>query len=120
MASIDIREFETGATRSAQKGKLEYRRFLSPTVLRRYAEFMDANRVQPDGSLRDPDNWKMGIPLDSYMDSIARHYMELWLLHDGDTKVMDEKGKFLDREVVLCSIMFNAMGYLHEYLKENK
>lgn len=115
----EVRQFETGATRSSQAGKLEYRRFLSPTVLRRYAEFMHKNRIQPDGDLRDPDNWKKGIPMDSYMDSLGRHFMEVWLLHDGQI-VTDERGKFVDMETALCAIMFNAMGFLHEILKESK
>lgn len=115
----EVKQFSTGATRSSQDGKLEYRRFLSPSVLRRYAEFMHKNRVQPDGALRDPDNWKKGIPIDSYMDSLGRHFMEVWLIHD-DQEVIDEKGKMVDLETALCSILFNAFGYLHETLKENK
>lgn len=113
----EVREFSTGATRSSDNGKLEYRRFLSPTALRRYAEFMHKNRVQPDGNMRDPDNWKKGIPIDSYMDSLGRHYMEIWLLHDGQ-EVLDEKGNPVDLETALCAIIFNAVGYLHEQLKE--
>lgn len=114
----EVRKFETGATRSSQDGKLEYRRFLSSTVLRRYAEFMHKNRVQPDGSMRNPDNWKLGIPKDSYMDSLGRHFMEVWLLHDGNT-VTNEKGEDVDLQTALCAIMFNVTGYLHELLKEN-
>jgi len=115
----EVREFSTGATRSSQEGKLEYRRFLSPTVLRRYAEFMHKNRLQPDGSFRDPDNWKKGITLDSYMDSLGRHFMETWLLHDGQ-EVQDEKGNVVDLETVLCALIFNSMGYLHELLKNKE
>lgn len=115
----EVRQFETGATRSSQEGKLEYRRFLSPTVLRRYAEFMHKNRIQPDGSVRDPDNWKKGIPLDSYIDSMGRHFMEVWLLHDGQ-EVQDEKENPIDLETALCALFFNVSGYLHELLKQKK
>jgi len=115
----EVRKFDTGATRSSQEGKLEYRRFLSPTALRRYAEFMHKFRVQPDGTYREPDNWKKGIPRDSYMDSLGRHFMELWLIHDGQ-EARDEKGDIVDLQTVLCAIIFNAMGYLHEDLKEKK
>lgn len=111
----EFRKFETGATRSNSTSKLEYRRFLSPIVIRRYAEFMHKNRIQPDGTMREPDNWKLGIPKDSYMDSLARHFMEVWLLHDGK-EVYNEKGEPMDLETALCSILFNSMGYLHELL----
>jgi hypothetical protein len=112
----EFRHFNTGATRSTNEGKLEYRRCLSPTVLRRYAEFMHKNRIRLNGELREPDNWKMGIPLDSYLDSLGRHFMEIWLLHDGH-EVQDEKGDVVDLEVALCALIFNASGYLHELLK---
>lgn len=113
----EVRKFDTGATRSSAAGKLEYRRFLSPLSIRRYAEFMDKNRVQPDGTLREPDNWKLGIPKSSYVDSLGRHFMELWLLHEG-YKTVNEKGEEVDLETALCAIIFNAQGYLHELVKE--
>jgi hypothetical protein len=115
----ELHKFDTGATRTPPEGKLEYRRHLSPTALRRYVEFMHMARIQPDGALREPDNWKKGIPIDSYMDSLARHYMETWLLHDGQ-EVTNEKGEMVTLEMALCGILFNTLGYLHEILKENK
>ena len=108
-----IREFESGATRDINKGKFDYEGFISPIVLKAFAEYMDKHRKQSDGKLRDSDNWQKGIPKDVYMKSMWRHFMDLWLEHRG----------FESREGVeeaLCGIIFNSMGYLHEILKERK
>jgi hypothetical protein len=105
-----IRRFETGATRDIDHGKLDYEGFLSPAVIERYAQYMHKHRIQPDGNLRDSDNWQKGIPLSAYIKSCWRHFMDWWKYHRGD--------KSVDIEEVLCAVMFNAMGYLHETLKE--
>src|SRR5262249_20215749 len=58
------RIFKTGATRDTDTGKLDYEGFLSPLVLKRYAEYMHQHRVMKDGAMRASDNWQRGIPLD--------------------------------------------------------
>lgn len=104
-----MRKFESGATRDNDAGKLDYEGFLSPLALERFAEYMNLNRFQADGELRDSDNWQKGIPKDAYMKSMWRHFMDVWKAHRGvGTIPMDE---------ALCAVLFNAMGYLHEALK---
>lgn len=108
-----IREFKTGATRDTDENKPDYEGFLSSIVIRRYGEYMNKHRVQPDGKLRDSDNWQRGIPKDTYMKSMFRHFMDVWFEHRG----------FESREGIedaLCAIMFNSMGYLHEILREKE
>lgn len=102
-----VREFSTGATRDTATNKLDFEGFLSPLVLRRFAEYMNKNRVQSDGSLRDSDNWQKGIPEDVYMKSMWRHFMSVWEGHRGisDNQIED-----------LCALMFNVQGMLHELL----
>lgn len=103
----DVRVFETGANRDSEDGKLDYEGFLSPLVLKRFAEYMHKNRYMRDGSLRDSDNWQKGIPFDVYMKSLFRHFMEVWTLHrKGGTRA--------ELEEALCGVLFNTMGYLHE------
>jgi len=102
-----MRQFETGATRDTEEGKLDYEGFLSPFVLRRFAEYMHKHRVQADGSLRASDNWQKGIPVDAYMKSLCRHFMEVWLEYD--------QGR-IDAES-LCAMFFNVQGLLHESLR---
>ena len=108
-----MRKFDTGATRDTAEGKLNYRRFFSSKVLKRRAEYMEKHRYQADGQVRDPDNWKKGIPLEAYADSTWRHHWELWALL--------EEGKTAGEEVeeAICALMFNLEGYLYEILKPN-
>lgn len=109
-----MRTFDSGATRDTSKGKLEYTGFLDSRVLRRYAEYMHKFRRQPDGNYRDPDNWKRGIPLDSYVASLFRHVMDVWEIHEYGQSKRNETGELIDLEEALSAIIFNAHGYLYE------
>ena len=111
-----VRRFTTGATRDTDAGKLDYEGFLSPLVLERYARYMNKHRVLPDGSLRASDNWQNGIPKDAYMKSLWRHFMDVWRAHRG----WDDGCQWISIEEALCAVLFNAMGYLHEHLKERR
>ena len=105
-----MRSFDTGATRDTDSGKLQYEGFLSPLVLRRYAEFMHKHRKQRDGQLRAADNWQKGIPLEVYMDSAWRHLMDCW---GWQRKWWNPKEGI---EEALCALLFNIMGMLHVIL----
>ncbi len=117
-----IRTFSTGATRDTDKDKLDYEGFLSPLVLKRFAEYMHKCRVQSDGNLRDSDNWQHGIPQDVYMKSMWRHFIEVWMLHRkwAPLNGLDTIAPHNLQQEALCALMFNTMGYLHELLKDNK
>lgn len=111
-----IRQFDSGATRDIDIGKLDYEGFFSPLVLQRYAQYLHKHRIQSDGQLRDADNWQKGIPIVEYMKSKARHFMSTWLIHRGIK--LYEKGDLVDLEESLCAELFNTMGYLFEILKK--
>ncbi len=108
-----MREFDSGATRDTVEGKYDLEGFLSPAVLNRYAEYMNKHRTQADGKLRDSDNWQKGIPMDTYMKSGYRHFFDWWANHRHVESAIKE-----DVEESLCALIFNAMGYLYEYLKD--
>lgn len=110
-----IRTFGTGATRDTVEGKLDYVKALCPLVLRRYVQYLDKHRLQPDGSMRDFDNWKQGIPREVYHSSKGRHFFADWLLEEGYA-VSDNHG-VVDEEDALCGELFNTMGKLREILK---
>jgi len=108
-----MREFNTGATRDTDKSKLDFEGFLSPLALQRYAEYMNKHRMQADGNLRNSDNWQKGIPKDVYMKSGFRHFFDWWVNHRGIDRLAKDT-----IEESLCGLIFNAMGYLHEHLKQ--
>jgi hypothetical protein len=104
------RLFATGATRDTEAGKLDYEGFLSPEVIDAFARYMDSNRQMADGTIRDSDNWQLGIERNVYMKSGWRHFVDWWRNHRG-LKARE------DTERALCGLLFNVMGYLHEHLK---
>ena len=112
-----VRTFTSGATRDTDTRKPDYEGFVSPLVIREFGRYMHEHRVQPDGSLRDSDNWQKGIPLDAYMKSLWRHFHDLWMLHRG-FDVVDFDGNEVDIEDALCACLFNVQGYLHETLAD--
>lgn len=111
--SDDIRTFASGANRNSDEGKLDFEGFLSPAVIKKYAEYMHKNRFLENGQMRDSDNWQKGIPVPAYMKSMYRHFFDTWSNYRGietpETQVQN-----------LCGLMFNTMGMLHELLKAEK
>lgn len=109
-ASNKVRQFDTGATRDSDDGKIDFDGFLSPLVLRRYAEYMHGHRKLPDGSLRASDNWQLGIDREVYMKSLWRHFFAVW----EECKGIETPDGLVTN---LCAVLFNASGMLHEALK---
>jgi hypothetical protein len=118
--TMAIRTFESGATRNDDKGKPDYDGYLSPLTIKRFGAYMTEHRVQANGDVRPSDNWQAGIPMPEYFKSLWRHFIDAWTLHRISlvrTLTPEEVKEFED---ALCAIMFNTMGYLHEWLKVYK
>ncbi len=109
-----IREFDTGANRDTDEGKLDFEACLSPLVLERYAQYLYECQEMPNGSRRADDNWQKGMPLSAYMKSAWRHFFAWWKMHRGWQPVSQDAKELED---TICALMFNVMGYLHELLK---
>jgi len=108
-----MREFETGANRNSEEGKIDYEGFLNPLVIKRFGEYMDSHRQLETGELRDSDNWQKGIPLDSAMKSAWRHFHDWHMEHRGY-----ESREGL--EAALCGLLFNVQSYLLTILEEKQ
>lgn len=111
-----MRNFESGASRDANDhpDKPSYYNALSPIVLREYVKYLGRHRTMPDGTKRDWNNWKKGIPMAVYMDGLLRHAMAVWLMQQG-FKSHDNHGEVTLKDS-LNGILFNASGMLHEIL----
>lgn len=109
-----LRTFETGATRDTAEDKHEPWLFTSAIVEKRFCEYMHKHRLQSDGELRDSDNWKKGIPLDAYTHSLSRHIQDLRLHLEG----FGSQAREGSLEEVLCSVLFNVQGMLHEVIRK--
>lgn len=114
----EIREFKTGATRDGVEDKLNYVKALSPIVLQRYVKYLGEHRTQSDGTKRDWDNWKKGIPKETYLEGEDRHHRAVWKLLQG-YPAFDNHGP-VTLEDSLCGVIFNSMGMLFEILEEKK
>jgi hypothetical protein len=111
------RTFATGATRDTDEGKLDFEGFLSPIVLEEFAKYMHEKRKMPDGSMRNSDNWQLGIPVDQYMKSMFRHFFAVWRSYRRHPK----RGAGYDYAPMveeLLALLFNVQGITHEILKE--
>jgi hypothetical protein len=111
-----MRQFDTGATRDSEDGKLEPWGFSSALVEKRFSEYMHGHREQADGELRASNNWCNGIPTSAYWHSLSRHLNDLRLIAEGYSKYAEE----MDLETVLCAVKFNVDGLLYEVIKGAK
>lgn len=101
------RTFVTGATRDTDEGKLDWEGFISPMAMEEFASYMHGHRTQLDGVVRDSDNWKNGMPRVAYVKSLIRHTWDLWLVWSLDRNPAALR-------ILLCAILFNVQGLLHE------
>jgi hypothetical protein len=113
-----MREFQSGATRDSDTGKNDYEGFYDPLVIEEFGNYMTKHRKQADGKLRDSDNWKKGIPKDTYIKSLWRHFLDVWAIHRGYKRFDKVNGSEITIKEAICACLFNLQGYLYEELKK--
>jgi hypothetical protein len=113
-----VRVFGTGATRSPDTGRYDPEGYLSPIVVERFCQYMQKHQYQSDGTLRASDNWQKGMPRETYLKGMFRHFLHLWTRHRGyAVKDTNAAGSI---EEDLCALLFNVQGYLFEILKQQE
>jgi DNA-directed RNA polymerase specialized sigma24 family protein len=93
--------FDTGAVRD-RGGKEDYVETVSFSALKRFAEYMTAKKeVYGEG------NWRKGIPIESYEESLFRHVQKYF--------ANKYEGAGLEPETDhLAGAFFNLQGIMHE------
>jgi len=102
MPTKKVRTFATGAIRDVDNTKEDYVETISWRALRRFAEYMTAKKAKYGAG-----NFKKGIPISSYEQSLLRHvnkYIEN--KYEGGTVEVNEDH--------LSAMVFNIFGIMHE------
>ena len=102
---MKITKFASGAIRDTQTDKEDYIETISWRAFKRYAKYMTGKK-----SKYGAGNFKKGIPIESYEQSLVRHVQ----------KYLENKyegGKVETQEDHLSAMLFNIFGIMHE---ENK
>lgn len=108
-----MRQFEGGATRSNNEGKLDYFRFNHPLVEKVFAEYMHKHRKQADGNVRDGNNWWKGWPKETSAESLMRHIKDIELHLANYPQEATEQ--LVDS---ICASIFNLKAMLLQVLRE--
>lgn len=99
---MKITKFKTGAIRDTQDGKEDYIETFSWTGLKRYAQYMTGKKAKYGAG-----NFKKGIPIENYEQSLLRHVQKyLANKYEGGTVEKEEDH--------LSAILFNVFGIIHE------
>ena len=102
MSSKAVRTFASGAIRDVDNNKEDYIETISWRALRRFAEYMTGKKAK-----YGVGNFKKGIPIKSYEESLLRHinkYLE----------VKYENGQVERDQDHLAAMIFNIFGIMHE------
>ena len=97
-----ITKFGTGAIRDTQEGKEDYTETISWTAMKRFAKYMTGKKAK-----YGQGNFKKGIPIENYEQSLLRHVQ----------KYMENKyegGVVETEEDHLAAMVFNIFGIMHE------
>lgn len=94
--------FKSGATRESTDSKVDFVETVSFTAHHRYAKYMTGKKNK-----YGPGNFKKGIPIESYEQSLLRHVDKYFRnKYEGGN---DESG-----DDHLAAIRFNVDGIMHE------
>jgi len=97
-----MRHFNTGAVRDSDDEKEDYIETISWRAFKRYAKYMTSKKKK-----YGQGNFKKGIPIESYEQSLVRHLQKY-------IENKYEKGVEEVNEDHLSAMVFNLFGIMHE------
>jgi hypothetical protein len=98
----NVRKFESGAIRDIDDTKEDYIETISWIGMRRYAQYMTGKK-----SKYGAGNFKKGIPIESYEQSLVRH-VQKYLANKYEGQDIEKQ------EDHLSAMLFNIFGIIHE------
>jgi hypothetical protein len=104
----DKRQFDSGAIRDNDTNKPDFIETISWTAFRKFGEYMTSKKQKYGAG-----NFKKGIPIESYEQSLVRH-LQKYL----ENKYED--GQQEREEDHLSAMVFNLFGILHEQGRNEK
>lgn len=109
MKEAKVTKFSTGAIRDSQEGKPDLVETVSPWANWRYGLYMtEMKKKYGEG------NFKKGIPRDSYMRGLARHFLRIQALDDCKTFNLPVEEWMEPHIDHAAAIRFNIDGLMHE------
>lgn len=97
-----VRKFDTGAIRDNDDTKEDYIETFSWTAQKRFAQYMTGKKARYGAG-----NFKKGIPIESYEQSLVRHLQKyLANKYEGGTEEKEDDH--------LAAMRFNIDGIMHE------
>lgn len=97
-----VRTFESGAIRDLDDTKEDYIETISWIAMKRYAQYMTGKKKKYGSG-----NFKKGIPVESYEQSLVRH-LQKYLANKY------EGGDVEKEEDHISAMVFNLFGIMHE------
>lgn len=104
---MKTRQFKSGAIRDLDDNKEDYIETISWTAFKRYAQYMTGKKKKYGSG-----NFKKGIPIESYEQSLVRH-LQKYLANKY------EHGNIEKEEDHLSAMVFNLFGIMHEENRPN-
>lgn len=102
MKHLKVRQFESGAIRDNDSTKEDYIETISWRAMKRYAQYMTGKKAKYGSG-----NFKKGIPIESYEQSLLRH-VQKYLVNKYEGGTMEKE------EDHLSAMVFNIFGIMHE------
>jgi hypothetical protein len=103
-----IRKWTTGAIRDSDESKPDFIETVSWTAFRKFGEYMTSKK-----SRYGQGNFKKGIPIESYEQSLVRH-LQKYLENKYEDGQQERDEKHLE------AMVFNIFGILHEQGRQEK
>lgn len=105
----NITQFNTGAIRDTQDGKLDFVETMAWMAIAEYSKYMTAKKAKYGSG-----NFHKGIPVESYQASLMRHIVKYLCIAECRQRGVIPPAWMEAHEDHLCAVIFNTLGIIYE------